>query len=356
MRKFTSFTKIGQFRQTVSNIRHATQYKGIDANGTPMYDFNAKMPIITFKGTVKLHGTNAGVVQDAAGEMWFQSRKNIITPQKDNAGFAFFANSNKEFFENMIADIRIKENLNNETIAVFGEWAGKGIQKGIAIAELDKMFVIFAVKVVVDAVEDDANYYLHEDKWNMYSDPDNRIFNINDFESYYVDIDFNNPDLSRNTMIEIMEAVEKECPVGKAFGLKPGEHNTTGEGNVWQGWYNGNRYIFKVKGEKHSVSKVKKLAPVDVEKLNSINEFVDYAVTENRLNQAIEQVFTIESKIPTVKDTGDFIRWVINDIATEEADTLVSNGLEPKDVNKKISGQCRNWFMNKLDEIAGLNG
>ena len=41
----------------------------------------------------------------------------------------------------------------------------------------------------------------------------------------------------------------------------------------------------KVKGEKHSSSKVKKLASVDVEKLNSIKDFVDYAVTESRLEQ-----------------------------------------------------------------------
>jgi len=30
---------------------------------------------------------------------------------------------------------------------------------------------------------------------------------------------------------------------------------------------------------------------------------------------------------------GDVIRWVINDIIKEEMDTMVSNGVEPKEVN-----------------------
>ena len=77
-------------------------------------------------------------------------------------------------------------------------------------------------------------------------------------------------------------------------------------------------------------------------------------MTENRLNQAIEQVFTVESKVPSIQGTGDFIRWVINDIIKEESDTLEGNGLIPKDVNKSVSVVCRKWFINKLDEMVGI--
>ena len=44
----------------------------------------------------------------------------------------------------------------------------------------------------------------------------------------------------------------------------------------------------------------------------------------------------------------------LNDIITEEADTLAENGLEPKDVNKSISVAARKWYFNKLDELSGL--
>ena len=125
-----------------------------------------------------------------------------------------------------------------------------------------------------------------------------------------------------------------------------------GEGLCWVGHYKDSRYVFKVKGEKHSSSKVKKLAHVDIEKMNSIEEFVNYAVTENRLNQAIEQVFTSTSIQPSQKGTGDFLRWMVKDVMKEETDTMVKNGLEPKDVNKYISEKARRWFFTKLDEDA----
>ena len=41
---------------------------------------------------------------------------------------------------------------------------------------------------------------------------------------------------------------------------------------------------------------------------------------------------------------GDFIRWIVNDIISEEIDTMSSNGLEPKDVNKYISNKSREMF------------
>ena len=40
-------------------------------------------------------------------------------------------------------------------------------------------------------------------------------------------IDFNNPEKAQNELIKIMEEVEAECPIGKAFGV-----SGTGEGVV----------------------------------------------------------------------------------------------------------------------------
>jgi len=112
---------------------------------------------------------------------------------------------------------------------------------------------------------------------------------------------------------------------------------------VWTAEFKGVVHRFKVKGEKHSSSKVKTLAAVDTEKLNSITEFVEYAVTDSRFNQALENVFPNNEPVDT-KKLGDVIRWVVNDIIKEETDTLASNGLEPKDVNKYISTVVRTKF------------
>ena len=137
-------------------------------------------------------------------------------------------------------------------------------------------------------------------------------------------------------------AVEEECPVGKAFG-----NSGTGEGIVWKCDTEKGTIRFKVKGEKHSSSKVKTLAPVDTEKLNSVREFAEYAVTESRLEQGIEKVFTSINEEIDIKKLGNFLKWIANDVIKEELDTLKDNGLEPKDVTSAISNIARNWFLNK---------
>ncbi len=212
--------------------------------------------------------------------------------------------------------------------------------------------MIFGVKIApFDGDPDVVSYWVnHHDLANT----DEGIYNIEDFETFELDIDFNRPDLAQNKIVELVDAVEQECPVGKAFG-RTQDDNTVGEGIVWTGWYKDTLHRFKTKGKKHSISKVKTVAPIDTEKLNSIHEFVDYAVTENRLAQAVEQVFTVESKEPVIQGMGDFLRWLVNDIAKEEMDVMSENGLEPKDVNKHISTKARQWFMAYLDQEAGIS-
>lgn len=125
------------------------------------------------------------------------------------------------------------------------------------------------------------------------------------------------------------------------------EISMIGEGIVWSAEFKDIVYRFKVKGERHSSSKVKTLASVDVEKLESIQKFVEYAVTENRFNQAIENVFPNQEPIDT-KKLGDVIRWVVNDVIKEEMDTMVENKIEPKEVNKYISSKAREMFFKMV--------
>ena len=82
--------------------------------------------------------------------------------------------------------------------------------------------------------------------------------------------------------------------------------------------------------------------------MKTIQDFISYSVTENRFNQAIENVF--EKEDLDVKRMGDFIRWFVKDIASEEMDTMVENGLEPKDVNKYISTKVREMFFKAQSE------
>lgn len=93
--------------------------------------------------------------------------------------------------------------------------------------------------------------------------------------------------------------------------------------------------------------KVKQLNAVDTEMLNGINEFVNYAVTENRLEQGI--TFFNENNIKVdMKSTGRFLGWVINDILKEESDTIKNNNFDNKKIKSAISKKARTWFLNRM--------
>jgi hypothetical protein len=341
MKKMIKFPSIDQFRTVVSNVNRHFNFVGLDDNGEAVYDPTLLKPTLKFKGTVKLHGTNAGVSYNSESGLWAQSRENIITPQHDNAGFAFFAHTHETEFLKMFFDVATKEDidLRKNTISIYGEWAGEGIQKGVGISEIPKSFFIFGVKITPHTeTEEELRSPAYWVDSSYLRNNELRIFNIEDFTTYEMEIDFNMPQLVQNDLSDLTIAVENECPVAKYFGI-----SGIGEGIVWTCEFKGVVHRMKVKGEKHSSSKVKTLASVDIEKLNSITEFIDYAVTESRFNQALENIFPNNEPID-VKKMGDLIRWVINDVIKEESDTLVKNGLEPKDVNKHVSTRVREMF------------
>lgn len=347
------YPSINQFRHVVRNVKHHCSYSGKDDKGEPVYKAPSSYPTLTFEGTVKLHGTNASVMHKvgAVESQSFipRSRENVLSVEKDNYGFAKFVENEHDSIGYLISLIR--DNLDDyiNDIVLYGEWCGSGVQKSVAISKLPKMFVIFGAKVSFGEESEwldirDSNQISELDWCN-----ERGIYFIHQFETFKIDIDFNNPELSQNTLIEYTESVEACCPVGKHFGVEG-----TGEGVVWMpvdDEYYGSNFFFKVKGEKHSVTKVKKLAAVDVEKLNSINEFADSVVTENRVQQAIDTL-QHESGVITEKHTGDVIRWVFNDVMKEESDTMEASGLEKKDIGKAISSRARKIFFDKLDEAA----
>lgn len=336
MKKLIKMPSIDQFRTVVSNIRHMSEYVGLDEKGEAKYNSANPKPTLTFVGTIKVHGTNAGASYNEVEGMWAQSKENIITVTQDNFGFAFFVETNKQAFLDLMNQVAAKENvsLKENTITIYGEWAGGSIQKGVAVSNIPKTFFIFGVKITPFNA-DVAAYWVES---NYLKNEEHRIYNIYDFPTFTIEVDFNYPELIQNTIVEMVDAVEKECPVGKHFGF-----SGIGEGIVFSTTYKDSKYTFKAKGEKHSVTKVKKVASVDVEKVNSIIEFVDYAVTENRFNQALSIIFPNNEPID-VKKMGDLIRWVVNDIIKEESDTMVKNGIEPKEASKYISTKTRQMF------------
>lgn len=317
------YPSIEQFRNVIRTVKANHDYKGKDEEGKAIYQHTENYPTLKFQGTVKLHGTNAGIV-NYGDRIEFQSRERVLSLEEDNA----------EFMNSMInkdLDFLFNRFTPRDHVAIYGEWCGDNIQKGVAINGLEKMFVIFGIMV------DDEWVDIPEDLHNN----EIGIYNILQFPTYEIDIDFNNPELVQNKLIEMTIAVEESCPVGKFFN-KEG----IGEGIVFTCTTNP-ELKFKSKGAKHSASKVKVLNSIDVELMESINEFVELSVSENRLKQGIS-FFNENNILVDSKNTGEFLRWIVNDVLKEEKDTLEASGLDEKKVKNAIVTKARIWFLNQI--------
>jgi len=222
---FIPFPKIGALKQIVQTVNHTAHYVGQDDNDDPIYDPTIKNPTLNFSGTVKLHGTNAGVSYSRKEGIYAQSRERTICIDDDNFGFAMFVEKNKDTFMKMFEQLSEYIVDDNTVITIFGEWAGKGIQKNVALNKIDKFFAIFAIKISVSL---ETRYFLADETVKDFKSIDNRIFNTRDWANWKIDLDFDNIERSISTLVDLTNKVEKLCPVGEYFGI-----NGIGEGIVW---------------------------------------------------------------------------------------------------------------------------
>jgi hypothetical protein len=96
-----------------------------------------------------------------------------------------------------------------ENITNYGEWCGDDIQgkTNVAIRRLAKMFVIFKIKIInesqvsnshgastQDRYKDNPHeFWLDPKEWTNIKWHERSIYNIYDFPTYDIDIDFNAP-------------------------------------------------------------------------------------------------------------------------------------------------------------------
>ena len=328
---FSKYPSIEQFRHF---LKDANYFRNLDN-----VDIAKQFEKIKLVGSVKIHGSNSAIVYDwATNDIYTQSRNRLLSLEEDNAGFAAYVEANKEFYS-------------------------KGVQAKVAVSEVDKFFAPFQVKLIdneettymcanlaFDFINNNEDVKFIID--NLYSE-EHRCFPISLFEKFEVEVDMSAPEKAQQEIVDMTIRVEDECPVGKYFGV-----SGVGEDIVFNGFVQYDEddkvkykhFSFKSKGEKHSASKVKTLNPVDVEKIEKINEFVDYAVTEQRLEQGISYLQEMQHEVD-VQNIGVFLKWVVSDVMKEENDTIEANGLDKKMLPKKISEKARKWFFDKLNHI-----
>lgn len=351
LRKYPS---IEQFRHVVADVTHKAEYIGQDANDTPIYDAGRTKPVLTFTGTVKLHGSNCGVAFDLVNNtIEAQSRERILSVAEDNAGFCAWVES--EAGAMALAHMRqilchgYSSQVKSAAVAfrVFGEWCGPNVNAKTAVGQLPTRWVVFGV---LATLADGSEKWLQVERlaadWAHYPLPGGAcqdIHFITDYTQFVMTIDFNHPEASLDALEQLTLAVEAECPVAKAMGREG-----IGEGIVWtcQDELYG-RHVFKTKGTKHKGTKNARLVQIAPEVLASLDAFTDAVLTESRLEQGYELIRADFGKV-TEDHIGQFLQWIGKDVLKEEADTLAASGLERKQVMGRINHRAKAWLLPRL--------
>ncbi len=336
-----SFPSIPQYRDVIKQIQKQAQHHVVP------------VPTVTFKGSVKLHGTNAAVVLGLDGEVYAQSRERVLTPLSDNAGFAIWLEQHKFFFKQVMEYLLTYTTDDKQVVQMYGEWCGGNIQKGVGLSKLPKMFVIFGVRISENA---ESQQWLDVDILrNIFRDFGGEPLNVHlstDFPVFFMNIDFNKPEQSQQALIDLTIEVEKDCPVARKF-LPDSTDELIGEGIVWEAVQTNDLPFsvqgirMKTKGERHQNSKVKVLVPVDLEKVASVDEFVEKTCTENRLKQGLDKLKE-KGLEATSQNTGEFLKWVMSDAITENLETLSESGLTTKDVSGKLAAKARLFYLSQV--------
>lgn len=311
-----------------------------------------KLPSVTYKAKIKLHGTNAAVQIHPDGKVFAQSRTSIITPENDNAGFAKWVDNNTAFFKKMVKD---------EIVTVFGEWCGESIQQGTAINNIGKK--ILAVFAIQCGNSDNTSRYYAEPKTiadlliDHTSLPNLDLYVLPWYGEEIV-LDFADTEQLRKAAENLNEMVAKveACDpwvksvfhvegIGEGIVLYPLKKDDT---NVIMrsDYYD---LFFKAKGEQHKVVKQKAAVQIDPEVAASVNEFVDMFVTPARLEQAVTTACNGQYD---AKLTGAFLKWITADVQKESGAELEASNLDWAKVNRPVMEAARKWYQEKVKSIA----
>ncbi|GBG14882.1 uncharacterized protein NMK_2483 [Novimethylophilus kurashikiensis] len=363
MRKFPA---IEQLRHVVAAVNHRATYIGQDAEGNPVYDDSRCRPKLTFTGTVKLHGSNAGVEYNLkTGQLVPQSRERVLTVAEDNHGFARWTESlaGKEALVELGKAIvlchrheepnlpRVLRDQDVSRYVAYGEWCGPDVNAKTAIGQLPERWVLFSVLMeYADGTEIWLDMHRFGALWstrNLWSTGNAEgIDVITNFKTYGITIDFNKPAEILDVLEQFTLQVEDRCPVAAALGLEG-----MGEGIVWEcrdPLYG--HLKFKTKGLKHKGTRNSKLVDIAPEVLAGREAFTMAVLTESRLEQGLAELRQRVGKV-TMDHVGEFLKWVGQDVIKEESDTLAASGLTRQDVMSTINRRAKDWLMPQLAQI-----
>lgn len=279
---------------------------------------NGKLPeVLVYQGSIKLHGTNAGIVVHEDGTLTAQSRRRELTVGDDNLGFAKWLHG----LGATVADLFVENPpWNALTYTVFGEWVGKGIQSGVACCQLEhKQFVAFAC--LVDGVYHPAPKMMAPFDNVM---PVDLILHIRSDGSNF-----------KRELVKarkLTEKIDAECPWAKERGVVG-----AGEGIVWRPEGDYPRLWLKTKGESHKKKTARVMTEEDKAQRNALTTAVDHLfdLTDGptRVQQGIDYLNEMGYPV-SMKSIPHFIKWFNKDFG-RECSSEVKHAAEDYSVDKR---------------------
>jgi hypothetical protein len=330
-------------------------------------------PAVSYVGTVKLHGTHGDVQVDPEGGLRCFSRNRELSPAADNMGFCAFVGQHADAFRRMGLDVRRALDAltckdppepptepptepphqpanapdedapddgeagrpHGREVTLCGEWCGRGVQRGVAIAQLDRFFVVLAVRA-------DGRWQDVSALAGLLRAPP-QVHCIWDFQTFSMVIDFADPAASAPALQALTDEVDRECPVARQLGAPPGP----GEGIVWapaaesSRVFSRSRYWFKTKGAAHQATapaagkggvrtEAERVAAADLQ------AFLARCATPQRAQQGLALLDEL-GKPRDASGAGVFIRWFCDDVWKEERASLEGAGVHTSNAAHKLA-------------------
>lgn len=337
---FKKWNDLNQFHEVRKNLNYPRIWQTIRDNDG----------VVNFGFKIKLHGTNACVRVEPDGKVVAQKRSSDV--DVGHFGFAQWVKDNEKEFA-ALANVEA-------TRYIYGEWCGPGVQQDVACSMTDeKVFYIFAFDEVMEYNDNTIRYYEPEQIEGLLGKnmPNNLI--VVPWHTTAI-IDFQNKTQIEKTMLslnQMVEAIGEEDPLVKELfdisgageglvaypllGKTKGQYDSSEE---YFSWLN-----FKAKSESHRVNKTKTAVQFDPEKFLGIQAFADFYATDARMLQSFRESVNEERDM---KRTGDFVKWVVQDIYKESSTEREANPeLNWNSLSKACSTRAALWYKNKVSEI-----
>ena len=344
------FSSIDTFvKEHVRSILEECDYQGKDEQGNNVYEHITDYPVITYAATHKIGGTNTSIGRNN-GMYFYQSRNNILadnTKTPDQNGFrSTYEKVNLSNLFNLV-DSKYGTTVDDEVI-IYGEWCGSGIKDNHSISHCStKQWIVFAIKINDEYVPN----------FEELCDEENRIFNILEWGTFDLDIDYNQftfgcwKESNSNLPEDLQQIADKwtlECPVSKYFGI-----TGKGEGLVlvsknYISPRTNTSVMVKIKNQEYDIS------PIKIEKVKTENPTMDLLITEilptSRLEQFCNFLINKNNNL-SMKDTVAFQNLVLEDIVKECSNIITDRNISEKEYIPVVRKLCSQYLKEKINTL-----